>query len=205
MINSPEVKKLINLIKDSFRVRPNHNPIYIDFSDNLERLKAKQHQIIFGRRGSGKSCLLVHFKNTVSDADSLEIYIEADEIKRLGYPDILTRLLLSIMEKIVSSRNWWQKIIYTNSKINKNIKSLRRILDQAENRQVKQEENQSTNYSAKGEKGFLSGSYGRTNSLGKLSEFQESKLDTLERYLSDYKKALQEELEKEIYKLFIFY
>ncbi|WP_294213257.1 hypothetical protein [uncultured Chryseobacterium sp.] len=196
MINSPEVKKLINLIKDSFRVRPNQNPVYIDFSDNLERLKAKQHQVIFGRRGSGKSCLLVYFKNSISDKNSLEVYIEADEIKRLGYPDILTRLLLSIMEKIVASRNFWQKIIYANSKLNKSIKTLRKILDQAENRQVKQEENKSTNYTAKAEKGILSGAFGKTNSLGKLSEFQESKLDTLERYLSDYKKALQEEIKK---------
>ncbi|WP_288790120.1 hypothetical protein [uncultured Elizabethkingia sp.] len=196
MIANPEVKKLINLIKDSFRVRPNQKPIYIDFSDNLERLKAKQHQIIFGRRGSGKSCLLVHFKNTISNKNSLEIYIEADEIKRLGYPDVLTRLLLSIMEKITASRNWYQRIIYFNSKLNKNIKSLRRLLDQAENREVKQEENSTTNYSAKGERGPFSGSFGKTNSLGKLSEFQESKLDTLERYLSDYKNCLQEELQK---------
>lgn len=196
MINSPETNKLINLIKDSFRVRPNQNPVYIDFSNNLERLKAKQHQIIFGRRGSGKSCLLVHFKNTISNKDSLEIYIEADEIKRLGYPDILTRLLLSIMEKILNSRNWWQKIIYSKSKLNKSIKNLRKLLDQAESRQVKQEESQTTNYSTKAEKGFFSGSFGKSNSLGKLSEFQESKLDTLERYLSDYKNALKEEIKK---------
>jgi hypothetical protein len=196
MLNSQEVNYLKNLIKDSFRVRPNQEPIYIDFSGNLERLKAKQHQIIFGRRGSGKSCLLVHFKNSISDKETLEIYIEADEIKRLGYPDILTRLLLSIMEKIKASRNWRQKITLLKSPLNRNIKSLRKLLDQAEERNVKQEENTSSNFSAKGEKGLFSGSYGRSNSVGKLSEFQEKKLDTLERYLSDYKNSLKDELKR---------
>ncbi len=92
-LTDKRVDKLIALIKDSFRTRSNHDPVYVDIGGNLERVKASQHQVIFGRRGSGKTCLLVHFANRSADADILAVYIDADEIKRLGYPDVLIRLL----------------------------------------------------------------------------------------------------------------
>ena len=141
MLNDSKVKDLKNLIKDSFRVRPNHDPIYIDVADHLDRLKAKQHQIIFGRRGSGKSCLLVYFKNNQNKKKrSLSIYIETDEIKRLGYPDVLIRLLLAIMEQVPSAKQWWRKLVFRKTSVQKNIDLLRNLLDQAEHRKVKQED-----------------------------------------------------------------
>lgn len=197
MLNDNKVKDLKNLIKDSFRVRPNQDPIYIDVADHLDRLKAKQHQIIFGRRGSGKSCLLVHFKNSENKKKKeLSIYIETDEVKRLGYPDVLIRLLLAIMEQTPSAKQWWRKLLFRKTNIQKNIGLLRRLLDQAEQRKVKQEETQSTNYGGKGNVKGIEGNFGRTTSKGTLSEFEENKLDTLERYLSDFKKSLNDELKR---------
>lgn len=194
MLNDNKAKNLKNLIKDSFRVRPNQDPIYIDVSDHLDRLNAKQHQIIFGRRGSGKSCLLVHFKNAKKNKkNTLCIYIETDEIKRLGYPDVLIRLLLSIMESTPSAKQWWRKLVFKETNIQKHIKLLRKLLDQAEQRKVKQEETHSTTFSGTGTAKGVEGNFGKTSSRGQLSEFEENKLDTLERYLSDFKKALIDE------------
>lgn len=194
MLNDNRVKNLKNLIKDSFRVRPNQDPIYIDVSDHLDRLNAKQHQIIFGRRGSGKSCLLVHFKNTQkNNKNTLCIYIETDEIKRLGYPDVLIRLLLSIMESTPSAKQWWRNFVFKKTNIQKHIEFLRKLLDQAEQRKVKQEETHSTTFSGKGTAKGVEGNFGKTSSIGQLSEFEENKLDTIERYLSDFKKALIDE------------
>lgn len=196
MLNDKKVENLKNLIKDSFRVRPNQDPIYIDTSNHLTRLKAKQHQIIFGRRGSGKSCLLVHFKNSANKTkDSVSIYIETDVIKRLGYPDVLIRLLLAVMESIQKSKPWWKKL-NPKSEIQIHIKNLRILLNQAEQRKVKTEETKFSNYSAKGNYTGLEGSMGSSNSRGILSEFEESKLDTLERHLGDYKNTLENELKK---------
>src|SRR3954453_9774971 len=88
---------LVTLIKDSFRVRPNQDPVYVDVGGNLPRITAKQHQVIFGRRGSGKTSLLVHFHRAIAPRKKIKtIYIETDEIKRLTYPDILIRVLLTI-------------------------------------------------------------------------------------------------------------
>ncbi len=198
MLESVEVNKLKNLISDSFRVRPNHETVYIDPANHLERLKAKQHQIIFGRRGSGKSCLLVHFNNCESsNTHSLQVYIDIDEIKTLGYPDILIRLLLSIMESIVPNRSRLSKVFRRETDIEKNIKVLRDLLNQAEHITVRQEKKESSQYGVQAVHSGIEGKYGKSNSSGRLSEFEEKKLDTLERHLVDYKKSLTSELKRQ--------
>ncbi|WP_159520021.1 hypothetical protein [Sunxiuqinia indica] len=196
-LNDTKVKKLQNLIRDSFRIRPNHDPVYVDVSNHLERLGSRQHQIIFGRRGSGKSCLVVHFKNKeCKKLNILPIYIDTDEIKRLGYPDILIRLILSVMEKTPAAKKRFRRIIGRKNDIQKHIDNLRKLLSQAENRSVKKEEKQDSKYDGGGSyHGFRAGA-SKSYSTGQISEFQEWKLDTLERYLSDYKQSLVDALDK---------
>lgn len=195
MLDTPEVNRLKNLIGDSFRIRPNHDPIYVDVSDHLTRLKAKQHQIIFGRRGTGKSCLLVHFmKKEAPKLNSLTIYVDTDEIKRLEYPDVLIRLLLSVMERTPTAKQKWRKLFFCKSKIQKDIKNLRTLLSQAEHKKVKEENNKSTGVEAVGDYVGANAKVSSSRSYGRLSEFEENKLDTLERHLSDYKTTLIEEL-----------
>lgn len=60
-LDDPQITRLVELIKNSFRVRKNLDPIYVDVGNNLARIGSPQHQVIFGRRGSGKSCLMVHY------------------------------------------------------------------------------------------------------------------------------------------------
>lgn len=200
MLDSAKVQKLKDLIGDSFRIRPNHDPIYVDVSNHLSRLKSKQHQIIFGRRGTGKSCLLVHFKNKIAPKlKSLTIYVDIDEVKRLGYPDVLIRLLLSVMEKTPTASQKWRKYLFCESDIQKHIQNLRVLLNQAEHRKIKEEDKKSTGVDAGAQYGAGSAKFTTSKTLGKLSEFEENKLDTLERYLSDYKSALVEELRRSKY------
>ncbi len=200
MLNTQEVSKLKHHVKDSFRVRPNHNPKYIDVEGHLTRLSSKQHQIIYGRRGSGKSCLLVHYKNDIGkDNNILSNYISVDEIKRLGYPDVLIRLLLKIMESMPRSKQKWRRFLFCQTKLQKHIKELRELLKQAEVLKVKKEEKKQSKYSAKGEYRGVGGNVGMSRAIGSLSEFEEKKLDSLERFLPDYKDALVKELEKSKY------
>ena len=63
-LTNPSLDKMIGLIRDSFRMRANTQSTYVDIGDNLARIGAQQHQVIFGRRGSGKSCLLMQYLNT---------------------------------------------------------------------------------------------------------------------------------------------
>ena len=201
MLDSAKVGDLKNLIKNSFRVRPNQDPVYIDVADHLTRLKAPQHQVLFGRRGSGKSCLLVHFKNKEAKGiNVLPVYINIDEIKKLGFPDILIRLVLSIMEEMPSAKKGWFKRWATpKSKVQKEIKKLRGLLDEAENQIVVQEDRVTTSGALSGGHGGMTGSVKKDFTQGKRSEFSERKLDSLERHLVDFKHALKEELENSKY------
>jgi hypothetical protein len=109
-LDDPKLKKLEALIRRSFRVRDNQTPVYVDVDENLERIGLDQHQIIFGRRGTGKSCLLIFFRRTVApDRKVHTIYINADTIKTLDYPDVLIRLLLAIFEGL-PSRTGFQRV-----------------------------------------------------------------------------------------------
>ena len=99
------LRELEKLIRKSFRVRANMTPIYVDIGGNLARVALDQHQIVFGRRGSGKSTLLLYFRRKEAPKDSVHtIYLNADSVKTLEYPDVLIRVLLAIFENLPSRR-----------------------------------------------------------------------------------------------------
>lgn len=200
MLRGQEVSRLTNLVKDSFRIRPNHNPDYVDVSGHLERFRSKQHQIVFGRRGSGKSCLFVHFLNDENASNGiLPIYIEGDELKRLTYPDLLVRLLLRIFESMPSASKTWRKWLRIPNSVQRNIDDLRKVLSQAEEAQVRQTIGRSSERGSGIEKGPAKVHGKSSDSQEKQSEFKEQKLDHLERYLTDYKKSLSKALDDSRY------
>ena len=198
-LDSPEFGKLVNLIKDSFRIRQNHKPLYVDVGDNLARISAAQHQVIFGRRGSGKSCLLVHYLNTSRPDDVLPIYILADEYKRLTYPDILIRLLIEILEALPVRARWLKRVLRREVPTLKYATELRRLLDMAEELDVVEDRKQTSTRDARakvGQENVAEASVGSAadSAYGRTSRFKERKIDTLERHLSDYKKAVSESI-----------
>ncbi len=196
-LDSPEFRKLVNLIYDCFRIRRNHKPLYVDVGDILDRISAAQHQVIFGRRGSGKSCLLIHYLNTSRPDDVLPIYILADEYKRLTYPDILIRLLVEILEALPVRARWLKWILRQEIPTRKYATELRRLLDMAEESDVVEDRKQTSTRDARvkvGQDGVgeASVSSAADSTHGRTSRFKERKVDVLERHLSDYKKAVSE-------------
>lgn len=196
-LQSREVKKLIGLIKDSFRVRKNVRPIYVDVGDNLPRLGAPQHQVIFGRRGSGKSCLLVEYLAGTAKAAVTPIYILADEFKRLAYPDILIRLLVEILEAMSRCRPWYRKVFHPRSSTRVSAKELRKLLDVA----VEADVSEGRELRTSDEAGAMmragkvaTATIGETTleASSRTARFRERKIDTLERHLRDYKNAIIE-------------
>jgi energy-coupling factor transporter ATP-binding protein EcfA2 len=205
-LNDPRIDGLINVIKDSFRVRPNQDPIYVDVSGNLPRIEAKQHQVVFGRRGSGKSCLLVHFHRSVAPGDRIKtIYVEADEIKRLGYPDILIRLLLTLTEELPGPRRKWvQKLLRrAATPLESQASELRALLDLAERSDVTAEGKEASDHKVEAQlkhgPAGIGGSAGTSSGSARTSVFKEEKLDALERHFSDYKRVLSDAVDQSSY------
>jgi hypothetical protein len=200
-LDSPQVKQLTNLIKDNFRVRQNHQPLYVNVGSNLERISAPQHQVVFGRRGSGKSCLLVHYLNSAKYEDVLPVYIQADEYKRLTYPDILIRLLIEILNALPVRWRWLKAVFRRPIPTRPHLKSLHKLLDMADESDIVEDRQGRSTKDARatiraekiGEVGV--GIVGDTTH-GRQSRFRERKIDTLERHLRDYKVAIIDSIQQ---------
>jgi hypothetical protein len=200
VLDSPEVARLTNEVRDSFRIRPNHSPSYVDVADHLTRLRARQHQIVFGRRGSGKSCLFVHFlHDREANNGVLPIYLDSDELKRLGYPDLLIRLLLRIFESTPDAKSWWRRLFRFPNAVQRQIDELRHLLDQAEESKVVDTEGDSSEGGGSLGTSRAAVHGKKTTHRSRQTEFQNRKLDKLERALSDYKVALQQAIEESSY------
>jgi energy-coupling factor transporter ATP-binding protein EcfA2 len=207
-LNDEKIDALTGLIKDSFRVRPNQDPIYVDVSGNLGRIQAAQHQIIFGRRGSGKSCLLVHFHRAIAPKTStLSVYLDSDELKRLGYPDALIRLLLRITEDVAQAAQGRisRLLRLRRSPLWEQARKLRSLLDLAEESDVTYQVQRDDTLGADGAIGTGSARAGVNTSTrrieGTTSSFKARKLEALERSFPDFKRTLQEEFGRSRFKM----
>lgn len=208
-LNDERIDKLTGLIKDSFRVRPNQDPVYVDVSGNLDRISAAQHQIVFGRRGSGKSCLLVHFHRAIApEKKILTVYIDSDELKRLGYPDALIRLLLRITEDVAAAAQGRIARLFgrkrKRSPLWKQADKLRKLLDLAEESQITHQVQHDDSVGAEGGVKASGISTGLTSSSrkteGTTSSFKARKLEALERAFPDFKRVLQEQFQRSRFK-----
>ena len=195
-LGSADVQLLIDLIKDSFRVRKNVRPIYVEVGDHLDRIGAQQHQIIFGRRGSGKSCLLVEYFSSAPDHGVHPVYILADEFKRLAYPDILIRLLIEILDALSKTQPWYRRWLFRKHPATMAATDLRSLLDQAEEREVA--EGKEKRRSGEASAGIGVESVGKTAIGGhtetansRTATYREKKIDHIERHLREYKNAIQ--------------
>ncbi|WP_312594774.1 hypothetical protein [Stutzerimonas nitrititolerans] len=193
-LDSTETQSLLHQIRDSFRVRENDKPIYLDIGgDHYQRVSSPQHQVIFGRRGSGKSCLFVYCMNQSKEAgENNFIYVGMDQFKTLKFPDILTSILIDIFSQLPGAKKkwWWpfgaKKIQVTLSELQKTLDTAFEEVIEEENRQKKAEKGSfkpldTTNLSTE-----------RASEYSVKSKFNRRKQDFLERHLPQYKRAIKE-------------
>jgi hypothetical protein len=204
-LNDSNTKKLLNLIRDSFRVRKNHDPIYVDIGDNVARISAPQHQVLFGRRGSGKSCLMVHYLNLARRSEVLPVYILADEYKKLTYPDILIRLLIQIEEELLKAQTLVTWIFRRQMRLKRSLTALRRLLaapataDVVEDKKRAKSESMGTEI-GKNDVAKATVGHSAEDSFARTSTFKEQKLEALERELHDHKQAIDQFIVHSAYK-----
>jgi hypothetical protein len=198
-LDDRRLDKLVALIRDSFRIRENQDPVYVEIGDHLERVKSDQHQIVFGRRGSGKSCLLVHFHRQSAPKRGFSVYLSADEVKTLSYPDLLIRLLLIILRAIPTQRSLGDRL-RRRGPLRAEIANLQQLLDRADTLMIKEDTSKTKDFrfggGAKGGPADVNISGGKSESRARSSEFREEKLDYLERHHRDFKEAITAALEQ---------
>lgn len=192
-LNDKKIDCLINRIRNSFRVRKNNQTEYIDFQNHSNRIKAPQHQVIFGRRGSGKSCLLVSHLNEAKKGNILPIYLLADEYKTLTYPNILIRLILEISRETLDALTFFQKL-FKGKDLKNQIKKIEALLDLPDDSEMKLSiSDSSSKKNIIGGKSPVSGSLEENYGSAKTEEshYKRKKLQELEKHLPDFKRVLE--------------
>lgn len=208
-----ELNKVLRYIEENIRVTDQTTIEYLDPKGHIDRLESKQNQIIFGRRGSGKSLLLKSLK--ASATNKIMISINLDDYKDISFPDSIIQVLRVVIKQLKNSLDSSYKWIQFKRrfKTKKIIRSLDKYLKQLEERLNNPdlyEESSKNKYGSK-ISGEASSGYGTsTAKIGsELTEESEAsrtikidKLNILRNELTDFKDLIQktsECLDKDIF------
>lgn len=95
ILDSPAVDQLLVLCEETTRATPESSKRFIEPAPGvLSRGKAQQHNIIFGRRGSGKSSLLRKIAADLTVDRRPIAFVDMETFKGHSYPDVLISVLI---------------------------------------------------------------------------------------------------------------
>jgi hypothetical protein len=131
-----EIQKLINYIEENLRTSDETKAKFTDPRNYSSRLFNKQNQVIFGRRGSGKSLLIKTLKDDNKITDYIYIKANLEDYKDTSFPNSILHVLIRILKDLKpilrSSSKWIQFRKKTKNKYSylKNEKKLNEYIDQ---------------------------------------------------------------------------
>lgn len=100
ILDSAAVGNLETLIEEATRSTADGVKRFIEpASGTLSRAKSRQHHLIFGRRGSGKSSLLRKAASDLTVDRRPIAFVDLESFKGHSYPDVLLSVLVETFEK----------------------------------------------------------------------------------------------------------
>src|SRR4051794_30249094 len=80
----------------------------------VEQVAADWHHFVVGRRGVGKSMLLLNVATRAAETGQPAVYIDIETLRDNPYPDVLLRLLIELVSELdrhlrESRRRSWQR------------------------------------------------------------------------------------------------
>jgi hypothetical protein len=100
ILDSPEVTKLEQLIEEATRSTEEGVRRFVEpASGTLSRAVSRQHHLIFGRRGSGKSSLLRKAAADLTVDRRPIAFVDLETFKGHAYPDVLLSILIETFAK----------------------------------------------------------------------------------------------------------
>lgn len=108
---------------------------YIDVSNVLGDVSARQNHAIFARRGCGKT-LLLHHSSTSVDDDVRSVYLNCEDFKRHSFPNVLIEILDALFGELESHLSGWFGKKRASRELIQNIrKDLQRLRETADTQQ----------------------------------------------------------------------
>jgi energy-coupling factor transporter ATP-binding protein EcfA2 len=107
-VDPDKLKKLRLAINENLRIQRGgaESVPYIDISNVLIDITARQNHAVFGRRGCGKTLLLQHSSNTVP-ADTKCIYLNCEDFKKHSFPNVLIEILDALFAELERHLTGW--------------------------------------------------------------------------------------------------
>lgn len=104
VINGPEVEDFAILVEETTRSTHEGVKYFVEPAQGtLRRTLGKRHQLVFGRRGSGKSSLLRKASHDLATARTPHAWVDLEPFKGHSYPDLLISILI---ESLDSFKRW---------------------------------------------------------------------------------------------------
>lgn len=103
------LRKVLTYVEENIRISEQTTIEYLDPKNHINRLNSKQNQVVFGRRGSGKSLLLKSLRKNDLDK-KLYITINIEDFKDISFPNSISQVLISVIKKIRSEVSGKYKI-----------------------------------------------------------------------------------------------
>lgn len=123
ILNKPEIDDLVRAVEEATRATVMSTTRFIEpAGSTLSRAMSKRNHIVFGRRGSGKTSLLLKAKRDLSLKRTPVAFVDMEQFKSHSYPDVLISVLIATLESFkewvqevgLNSTNkisWWKKVL----------------------------------------------------------------------------------------------
>jgi len=103
-LNSQEIERLATLVEEGARAASQSVPRFVEPArGTLRRASSRRHHIVFGRRGSGKTSLLLKAADDLSRGLSPVAYVDLERFKGHQYPDVLISVLIESLESFAKA------------------------------------------------------------------------------------------------------
>lgn len=211
------LRKVLTYIEENIRISEQTTIEYLDPKNHINRLNSKQNQVIFGRRGSGKSLLLKSLrKNDLKSKFYITINIE--DFKDISFPNSISQVLVSVIKKIRSEVYGKYNILqFSNWKVQKKlikqydkyIIELNQKISEPDSYNESIREKQASKISGEASSGFQSTKVKLASEvadeLETSREILKDKLNELKNEISNFKELIEQTtsfLNKDIYLIF---
>jgi hypothetical protein len=104
----PKLLKLRQLITENLRIQRGGGklPVYIDVSNVLADICARQNHTVFARRGCGKT-LLLHDSSSHLDPSIKAVYLNCEDFKQHSFPNVLIEILDALFAELETHLTGW--------------------------------------------------------------------------------------------------
>lgn len=141
MLNK-DITNLRRIITENLRIQRGgaDSVPYIDVSNALGDICAKQNHVVFARRGCGKTLLLHHsgkmLSETLQETKIKAVYLNCEDFKRHSFPNVLIEILDALFAELQKHLSGWfgkkKRSRYIIANIRKQLEAYSKTADKTE-------------------------------------------------------------------------